>query len=114
VGVARRDLLTRVIVRLLAPRLLAPRLLSPRLLAPRLLAPRLLSPGAGPLSDEAVHIASDLVEAADLPPGGQDRRELEELIWARLGDGESSPALRGLALKLGFSAAALAAATENS
>jgi hypothetical protein len=109
VGVARRALLTRVIVRLLSPRLLAPRLLSPRLLAPRL-----LSPGAGPLSDEAVHIASDLVEAADLPPGGQDRRELEELIWARLGDGESSPALRGLALKLGFSAAALAAATENS
>ena len=74
----------------------------------------MLAPGAGPLSDEAVHIASDLVEAADLPPGGPDRRELEELVWARLGDGRSSPPLRGLALKLSFSPAALAAAIENS
>src|SRR5260221_11305633 len=50
VGVARRALLTRVIVRLLAP--------GP------------LAAGAGPLSDEAGHIPSALAEAAALPPGG--------------------------------------------
>jgi hypothetical protein len=76
-GVARRALLTRVVA-------------------------GLFEPGAGPLSDEAAHIASDLVEAADLPPSGPDRRELEELVWARLAEGAPSVALRGLAAKLGF------------
>ncbi|HVU51389.1 MAG TPA: DUF3536 domain-containing protein [Polyangia bacterium] len=82
-GVARRALLTRVIA-------------------------GLLTPEDGPLTDEAAHIASDLVEAADLPPGGADRRDIEELVWSRLGEGEPSPALRGLASKLGFSAEGLA------
>ena len=82
-GVARRAMLTRVIAALLAPE-------------------------DGPLRDEAAHIAADLVEAADLPPAGPDRREIEELVWARLGEGEPSPALRGLASKLGFSAEGLA------
>jgi hypothetical protein len=70
----------------------------------------LLAPEAGPLSDEAAHIASDLVEAADLPPGGPERREIEELVWARLVEGAPSAALRGLAAKLGFSAEAPGAA----
>ena len=52
--------------------------------------------------DEAVHIASDLVEAADLPPAGPDRRELEELVWARLAEGAPTLALSELAAKLGF------------
>jgi hypothetical protein len=82
-GVTRRALLTRVIATLLAPE-------------------------EGPLTDEAAHIASDLVEAADLPPGGPDRREIEELVWARLGEGAPSGPLRGLATKLGFSAEGLA------
>jgi alpha-amylase/alpha-mannosidase (GH57 family) len=82
-GVARRALLTRVIAALLAPE-------------------------DGPLADEAAHIASDLVEAADLPSGGPDRREIEELVWTRLSEGEPSPALRGLASKLGFSVDGLA------
>ena len=76
-GVARSALLTRVVV-------------------------GLLSPEAGGLSDEAVHVATDLVEAADLPPSGPDRREIEELVWSRLGDGPPSAALRALATKLGF------------
>jgi hypothetical protein len=96
-GVSRRALLTRVVAGLLAL-------------------------DAGPLSDEAAHIASDLVEAADLPPGGPDRREIEELVWARLGEGPVSATLRSLATKLGFSAEAPAAvpgagpppASENS
>jgi alpha-amylase/alpha-mannosidase (GH57 family) len=83
-GVSRRALLTRVVAGLLAL-------------------------DAGPLSDEAAHIASDLVEAADLPPGGPDRREVEELVWARLGEGPVSATLRSLATKLGFSAEAPAA-----
>jgi hypothetical protein len=84
-GVSRRALLTRVVA-------------------------GLLSLDAGPLSDEAAHIASDLVEAADLPPGGPDRREIEELVWARLGERPPSATLRGLAAKLGFSANGLPAA----
>jgi hypothetical protein len=87
-GVARRALLTRVIAGLLAPE-------------------------AGPLSDDAVHVAADLVEAADLPPGGPDRREIEELVWDRLREGPPSPALRGLAGKLGFAAAALASPQDD-
>jgi hypothetical protein len=83
-GVSRSALLTRVVAGLLAL-------------------------DAGPLSDEAAHIASDLVEAADLPPGGPERREIEELVWARLGEGPVSATLRGLATKLGFSAEAPAA-----
>jgi hypothetical protein len=83
-GVARRALLTRVIA-------------------------GLLGPDGAPLADEAVHIASDLVEAADLPVGGPDRREVEELVWARLVEAPGSATLRGLATKLGFSAVAPAA-----
>jgi hypothetical protein len=69
----------------------------------------LLALEAGPLSEEAAHIASDLVEAADLPPGGPDRREIEELVWARLGEGAPSATLRALATRLGFSNEGLAA-----
>jgi hypothetical protein len=88
-GVERRALLTRVIAGLLAL-------------------------DAGPLSDEAAHIANDLVEAADLPPGGPDRREIEELVWAQLEAGALSQTLRALALKLGFSPEVLAEPIKNS
>ncbi|HSZ83611.1 MAG TPA: DUF3536 domain-containing protein [Polyangia bacterium] len=77
-GVTRRALLTRVVAGLLGPE-------------------------TGPLTDEAAHIATDLVEAADLPPGGPDRRDIEELVWTRLAEGAPSVALRALATKLGFS-----------
>jgi Domain of unknown function (DUF3536)/Glycosyl hydrolase family 57 len=76
-GVARRALLTRVIATLLAPE-------------------------AGPLSAEAAHIATDLVEASDLPRGGPERREIEELVWARLQEPAPTPALHALAVELGF------------
>ncbi|MDB4979406.1 MAG: hypothetical protein JWM82_158 [Myxococcales bacterium] len=76
-GVARRALLTRVIGALLAPL-------------------------SGPLSDEAVHIATDLVEAIDLDRGAAERREIEELVWARLAEPAFPPGLTALAAKLGF------------
>jgi len=79
-GVSRRALLTRVIGALLAP-------------------------AAGPLTDEAVHIATDLLEAIDLDPGAPERREIEELVWARLADPASPPGLTALAAKLGFATA---------
>jgi Domain of unknown function (DUF3536)/Glycosyl hydrolase family 57 len=88
-GVARRALLTRVVAGLLAL-------------------------DAGPLSAEAAHIASDLVEAADLPPGGPDRREIEELVWARLEADPPSPTLRALAAKMGFSSGAPSEALADS
>jgi hypothetical protein len=78
-GVARRALLTRVIA-------------------------GLLEPAAGPLTAEAAHVADDLVEAADLPPGGAEQRELQELVWLRLQEAAPPPPLRALAAKLGFSA----------
>jgi alpha-amylase/alpha-mannosidase (GH57 family) len=90
-GVARRAMLTRVVA-------------------------GLLSPAAGALSDEAVHVATDLVEAADLPAAAPERREIEELVWSRLseaGEAGASAALRGLALKLGFSAEAFSARGIN-
>jgi alpha-amylase/alpha-mannosidase (GH57 family) len=76
-GVERRALLARVIV-------------------------TLLSPAAAPLSADAAHVATDLVEAADLP-GGPERREIEELVWAHLAAGPVTPALRALGHALGFS-----------
>ena len=76
-GVARRALLARVIA-------------------------TLLDPGAGPLSVELTHVATDLVEASDFPPGGPERREIEELVWARLQEPVTTPALRALAARLGF------------
>ncbi len=79
-GVARRALLTRVIGVLLAPL-------------------------SGPLADEAVHIATDLVEAIDLDRGAPERREIEELVWARLAEPGSPPGLTALAAKLGFAPA---------
>jgi hypothetical protein len=79
-GVTRRALLTRVIGALLAP-------------------------VGGPLSDEAVHIATDLVEAIDLEPGAPERREIEELVWARLGEPAPPAGLTALAAKLGFATA---------
>jgi hypothetical protein len=84
-GVARRALLTRVVVGLLAP-------------------------DAASLSEDAVHVATDLVEAADLPPGGPECREIQELVWERLAAGEPSLALRGLAVRLGFAVPAGGAA----
>lgn len=59
----------------------------------------LLGSDGGPLSAEAIQIAGDLVEAADLPKGGPERRQVEELVWARLA---AEPGLRPLATKLGF------------
>jgi hypothetical protein len=76
-GVERRALLTRVVA-------------------------TLLSPESGPLSADAAHVATDLVEAADLP-GGPERRQIEELVWAHLSAGPPTPALRALGLALGFS-----------
>jgi Domain of unknown function (DUF3536)/Glycosyl hydrolase family 57 len=76
-GVDRRALLVRVVVALLAPE-------------------------AGPLSVDAAHIATDLVEASDLPAGGPERREIEELVWARLQEATPTTALRTLAAQLGF------------
>jgi hypothetical protein len=64
----------------------------------------LLAPAAGPLTAEAAHIADDLVEAADLPPGGAEQRELQELVWQRLQEPAPAPPLRALAAKLGFAA----------
>jgi hypothetical protein len=82
-GVARRALLGRVICALLEP-----------------------EAASGPLSDEAAHIALDLVEAIDLEPGAPERREIEELVWTRLEEPSSPPGLRLLASKLGFAAPA--------
>jgi hypothetical protein len=76
-GVSRRALLTRVIV-------------------------GLLEPGSAPLTADAAHLAGDLVEAADLPRGGAERREIEELVWQRLQEPAPPPALRALAASLGF------------
>jgi Domain of unknown function (DUF3536)/Glycosyl hydrolase family 57 len=89
-GVARRALLTRVVV-------------------------TLLEPAAGPLTVEAAHVAADLVEASDLPMGGPERREIEELVWARLQERAptSTPALRALATRLGFVLAEAAAAAPG-
>ncbi|HVZ73846.1 MAG TPA: DUF3536 domain-containing protein [Polyangia bacterium] len=64
----------------------------------------LLEPEAGPLSDEAAHIATDLVEAIDLDPGAPERRAIEELVWTRLLETPSLPGLKALASKLGFAA----------
>jgi len=80
-GVARRALLARVVI-------------------------ELLEPAAGPLSVDAAHVAADLVEASDLPVGGPERREIEELVWARLQEPAPSVALRALATRLGFVVAA--------
>jgi hypothetical protein len=56
-----------------------------RALLMKMIADVALVPTPGPLPVEAIHIASDLVEVADLPSGGPERRLIEELVWARLG-----------------------------
>jgi hypothetical protein len=66
----------------------------------------LLSPAGGHPVAEALTVADALLEVADLPPGSPQRRELEELVAELLERGRPNAALRALATRLGFAAAA--------
>jgi alpha-amylase/alpha-mannosidase (GH57 family) len=74
----------------------------------------LLSPGPKPPSIEALQIASELLDLADLAPGSHARRELEELVFEQLDRGRPPAALRVLATKLGFAKAVSTEAPQTS
>jgi hypothetical protein len=63
----------------------------------------LLSRPRDELTAEALGVAADLHEAADLPPGSLERRVVEELVWEHLEEGEESAGMSRLAERLGFS-----------
>jgi alpha-amylase/alpha-mannosidase (GH57 family) len=88
-GVQRQVLLGRVLVALLTP------------------------PARGRPTAEALNVATELLEVADLPPTSRQRRELEELVWAELERGRPTVALRALAAKLGFAPAPAEPASES-
>jgi hypothetical protein len=63
----------------------------------------LLDAGAVMPGADALRAAADIVEVMHLPPGGPERRALEERVWELGERGRPSAALRALAEKLGFS-----------
>jgi hypothetical protein len=63
----------------------------------------LLDAGAVMPGVDALRAAADIVEVMYLPPGGPERRALEERVWELGERGRPSVALRALAEKLGFS-----------
>jgi hypothetical protein len=79
-GVARREMLARVVLTLLGD--------GPAL------------PGA-----EALEICGELFDLLELPAGAPERRAIEERVWALLVHGRAAAPLRTLAEKVGFSRA---------
>jgi alpha-amylase/alpha-mannosidase (GH57 family) len=88
-GLARRDQLARVLVALLTPA------------------------ARTPPATEALQIAGELLDVADLVPGSAARREIEELVWEQMDRVRPPAALRALATKLGFAAAGAAGTAES-
>jgi hypothetical protein len=70
---------------------------------------QLLARAHGHLSREAVAVAAELLDVAQLAAGDVLRRRLEELVWEQIDAGADRHILAPLTQRLGFSDEAIAA-----
>jgi alpha-amylase/alpha-mannosidase (GH57 family) len=75
---------------------------------------RLLGAQSGDLSAEAVRVAVDLLDAANLPADHRLRRRIEELVWEQIEAGADPRAIAPLVERLGFSPEAVGAEVKAS